>query len=54
MKAGMSPRQITAAGKGEFSPLAANDNSGNKAKNRRTEIIVTPNLDELFKILEAN
>ena len=54
MKAGMSPKQITAAGKGEFSPLAANDNSGNKAKNRRTEIIVTPNLDELFKILEAN
>lgn len=52
--AGISPKQITAAGKGEFSPLAANDNAQNKQKNRRTEIIVTPNLDELFKILDAN
>jgi chemotaxis protein MotB len=52
--AGMSPNQVTAAGKGEFSPLAANDNAQNKQKNRRTEIIVTPNLDELFKILNAN
>jgi chemotaxis protein MotB len=52
--AGMSPNQITAAGKGEFAPLAANDNAQNKQKNRRTEIIVTPNLDELFKILNAN
>ena len=54
IKAGMSPNQITAAGKGEFSPLAGNDNAQNKQKNRRTEIIVTPNLDELFKILESN
>ncbi|MFM8914431.1 MAG: flagellar motor protein MotB, partial [Flammeovirgaceae bacterium] len=51
---GISPKQITAAGKGEFSPLNANDNAQNKQKNRRTEIIVTPNLDELFKILDAN
>lgn len=53
-KAGMSPSQITAAGKGEFTPVAPNDNAANKQKNRRTEIIVTPNLDELFKILNAN
>ncbi len=53
-KAGMSPNQITAAGKGEYSPVAPNDNAANKQKNRRTEIIVTPNLDELFKILDAN
>lgn len=52
--AGVTPRQITAAGKGEFSPLAANDNAQNKQKNRRTEIIITPNLDELFKLLESN
>jgi chemotaxis protein MotB len=52
--AGLSPNQITAAGKGEYAPLALNDNAQNKQKNRRTEIIVTPNLDELFKILEAN
>jgi chemotaxis protein MotB len=53
-KAGVSAQQITASGKGEFSPLAANDTPQNKQKNRRTEIIITPNLDELFKILEAN
>src|SRR6185369_4670704 len=54
IKAGMSPNQITSAGKGEYSPIAANDNAQNRQKNRRTEIIVTPNLDELFKILDAN
>ncbi len=53
-KAGVSSNQVTAAGKGEFSPLAANDTAPNKQKNRRTEIIITPNLDELFKILGAN
>ena len=50
-KAGVSSRQIVAAGKGEFSPLVSNDSPENKQKNRRTEIILTPNLDELFKIL---
>jgi chemotaxis protein MotB len=54
IKSGMSPNQVTSAGKGEFSPVASNDNATNKQKNRRTEIIVTPNLDELFKILDAN
>ena len=53
-KAGVTPQQITASGRGEFSPLASNDNAQNKQKNRRTEIIITPNLDELFKILENN
>ncbi|MFZ2906069.1 MAG: OmpA family protein [Cyclobacteriaceae bacterium] len=53
-KAGVSPSQVTAAGKGEFVPLAPNTTAQNKQKNRRTEIIITPNLDELFKILESN
>lgn len=53
-KAGVSPRQITASGKGEYSPLIDNTSPQNKQKNRRTEIIITPNLDELFKILETN
>lgn len=53
-KAGVSPEQITASGRGEFVPLAANDSPQNKQKNRRTEIIITPDLDELFKILESN
>lgn len=52
--AGVAPQQITAAGRGEFVPLAANDSPQNKQKNRRTEIIITPDLDELFRILESN
>lgn len=53
-KAGLSPQQVTASGRGEFVPLAPNDTPQNKQKNRRTEIIITPDLDELFKILESN
>lgn len=53
-KAGVSPKQVTASGRGEFVPLAENDTAANKQKNRRTEIIITPNLDELFRILENN
>lgn len=53
-KAGVAPRQITASGRGEYVPLATNDTPQNKQKNRRTEIIITPNLDELFRILESN
>jgi chemotaxis protein MotB len=51
---GVSATSITASGKGESSPLVANDSPENKAKNRRTEIILTPKLDELFKLLESN
>jgi chemotaxis protein MotB len=53
-QAGVSPNQITAAGKGEYYPLAVNDSPQNKQKNRRTEIIIAPDLDEIFKILENN
>ncbi|HMV10300.1 MAG TPA: OmpA family protein [Cyclobacteriaceae bacterium] len=53
-KAGLAPSQVTAAGKGEYSPLAPNTTPQSKQKNRRTEIIITPNLDELFKILGTN
>lgn len=53
-KAGVSPAQITASGRGEFSPLAPNTTAENKQRNRRTEIIITPDLDELFKVLESN
>lgn len=53
-EAGVEPSKITAAGKGEFLPLNPNDSPEGKQKNRRTEIILTPELDELFQILEAN
>lgn len=50
---GIDPKQIVSAGKGEFNPVAENDTNENKAKNRRTEIILTPDLQELFKILDG-
>ncbi|WKV11658.1 OmpA family protein [Marivirga harenae] len=51
---GASPDRVTAAGKGEFAPKAANENAEGRKENRRTEIILTPKLDELFQILESN
>jgi chemotaxis protein MotB len=42
---------LTAAGRGEFAPLMSNDTSEGKAKNRRIEIILTPKLDEISKML---
>lgn len=51
---GINPANIMAAGRGEYVPLVGNDTPENRAKNRRTEIILTPDLDELFKILETN
>jgi chemotaxis protein MotB len=50
---GLSPERITAAGRGEFVPLVANDSPENKAVNRRTEIILTPDLTELANLLEG-
>jgi chemotaxis protein MotB len=51
--AGIAPEQITASGKGQYLPVAANDTPQNKALNRRTDIILTPKLDELFSILNT-
>lgn len=43
---------LTAAGRGEFFPIAENDTPEGKARNRRIEVILTPNLDKLFEILD--
>ena len=51
---GINPANIMAAGRSEYVPLVNNDTPENRARNRRTEIILTPNLDELFKIMETN
>lgn len=48
---GVDPKQITASGRGEYFPVASNDSPEGKAKNRRTEIILSPRLDELMKLL---
>jgi chemotaxis protein MotB len=50
----IDPKRLTASGRGEYYPIAKNETSEGKAKNRRTEIILTPRLDELFKILGNN
>jgi chemotaxis protein MotB len=51
---GVEPSRITASGRSQYVPVAPNDSPQNKAINRRTEIILTPKLDELFKILDGN
>ncbi len=51
-KAGLDPTHVTAAGRAEFSPKVEGKTKEARAKNRRTEIIISPNLDELFKLLE--
>ncbi len=45
-------KNLTAAGRGEYAPMASNENAEGKAKNRRIEIILTPKLDEITKMLE--
>jgi chemotaxis protein MotB len=50
----IDPKRLIASGRGEFLPVASNAKSETRSKNRRTEIILTPKLDELFKVLESN
>ena len=47
----VNKQNLTAAGRGEFSPLSSNATTEGKAKNRRIEFILTPKLDELSKLL---
>lgn len=48
---GINKQNLTAAGRGEFAPLMSNDTPEGKAKNRRIEIVLTPKLDEISKML---
>lgn len=50
----IDPKRITSAGRGEFFPIDDANTPDARQKNRRTEIILTPRLDEIFKILENN
>ena len=50
----IGPTRLTASGKGEFSPRATNSTPEGRASNRRTEIILSPKLDEIMKLLKTN
>jgi chemotaxis protein MotB len=50
----MDARRLTAAGKGEYFPVADNSTPEGKAKNRRTEIVLSPKLEELMKLITTN
>jgi len=49
---GVNPAQLIAAGRSEFVPLVDNDTSENRAKNRRTRIIVLPKIDQFYDMIE--
>jgi chemotaxis protein MotB len=51
---GMDAKRLTAAGKGENFPVASNETTEGKAKNRRTEIVLSPKLEELMKLIATN
>jgi chemotaxis protein MotB len=48
---GFNPSRITASGKGQFHPVETNDIAEGRAANRRTEIILSPDLNELYRLL---
>ena len=50
-KFGVDPKRLTAGGRGEYNPIADNGTSAGKTKNRRTQIIITPKLDEFMELI---
>ncbi|WP_291401562.1 OmpA family protein [Daejeonella sp.] len=49
---GVDPKRLTVGGRGEYNPIASNDTEMGKAKNRRTQIIITPSLDQFMELIE--
>ena len=52
IKNGVDSKRIIASGRGEFFPVSDNDTKDGKAKNRRSEIILSPKLDELYNLIK--
>ncbi len=53
-KYGVAPEKLIAAGRSSFHPLTENDSKDGRAKNRRTRIVILPNLDKFLALLSAN
>ena len=51
-KYGVDPKRLTAGGRGEYNPLASNTTEIGKQRNRRTQIIITPKLDEFMELID--
>ena len=49
---GIAPNRLSAAGRGEYNPIATNDTEAGKQRNRRTQIIITPKLDEFLELID--
>lgn len=49
---GVAPKRLTAGGRGEFNPVASNDTEVGKQRNRRTQIIITPKLDQFMELID--
>lgn len=50
---GLDPKKMSAAGRGEYNPVVENSTAENRAANRRTRIVILPQLDQFFKLLET-
>lgn len=48
---GVDPKRLTAGGRGEYNPIAKNDTELGRQRNRRTQIIITPKLDEFMELI---
>ena len=49
---GVDPKRLTAAGRGEYNPVASNNSAVGKQRNRRTQIIITPKLDQFMDLID--
>jgi len=53
-KYNVAPEKLIAAGRSSYQPVATNDSAENRAKNRRTKIIILPNIDKFFALMSEN
>ena len=51
-KFGVDPSRLTAGGRGEYNPIASNDTEAGRQLNRRTQIIITPSLDQFMDLID--